>query len=140
MANRKSKKKSPAPFEVAKAESSQLTLFIPSGDRFENPIDQEKLERSALVMLGTFYAGGTALPKGHGVWRDDEQGGKLVFDETILIHCYTNRRTLEENKARLHEFLVTMGTETNQGAVGFVIDGVYMEIRFPLKTQERDHG
>jgi hypothetical protein len=132
MAKRKSKKNNPAPFKVAKAESSQLTLFIPSGDRFQVPIDQAKWEHTALVMLGTYFAGGTALPKGHGVWRDDEQDGKLIFDETILIHCYTNRRALEENKARLQEFLVTMGTETNQGAVGFVIDGIYMEIRFPL--------
>jgi hypothetical protein len=32
----------------------------------------------------------------------------------------------------LREFFVRMGTEANQGAVGFVIDRTYLEIRFPL--------
>jgi hypothetical protein len=49
----------------------------------------------------------------------------------VIIQCYTNEQALEERAEHLREFLVRMGTETNQGAVGLVIDRDYLEIRFP---------
>lgn len=66
------------------------------------------------------------------MWRDDAQGGKLVWDKPILIQCYTNEATLEQQAVALRAFLVEMGTETRQGAVGFVIDRDYYEIQFPV--------
>jgi hypothetical protein len=51
----------------------------------------------------------------------------------VLIQCYTSEKALEEHATALREFLVEMGTETRQGAVGFVIDRDYFEIGFPLK-------
>ena len=136
MAKPKSRNKSSTDSAITKTESTSLTLFIPSNDRFQKPINQATWRESALSLLGKLFSGATAFPKGHGVWRDDAQDGKLIFDETIVIFCYTNRKEIEANKAELHKFLVTMGMETNQGAVGFVIDQVYMEIRFPLRTEE----
>src|SRR5438874_10693230 len=121
--------------EVAKSESTLLTLFIPSLDRDLRPIDQTKWEQAALELLGAHFGGATAFPKGRGVWRDDRQGGKLIFDETITLHCYTNLKALEDNRSELNRFLVRMGEEGNQGAVGFVIDRTYMEIRFPRKGE-----
>ena len=78
--------------------------------------------------------GATAFPRGMGVWRDDAQGGKLVWDEPVLIQCYTSKRTLETHADALREFLMSMGRETNQGAVGFVIDRDFFEIPFPLSS------
>jgi hypothetical protein len=72
------------------------------------------------------------VPEGTGVWRDDQQGGKLLYDEPIVIHCYTSLEAIRQHVDKLHAFLVRMGTETHQGAVGFVIERTYMEIRFPL--------
>ncbi len=86
--------------------------------------------------LGRLFGGATAYPKGEGVWRDDEQGGKLLFDEPIVVQCYTTERAIEENADSLRDFLVDMGTQCRQGAVGFVIDRDYLEIRFPL-TKKR---
>jgi hypothetical protein len=123
---------------VSKYESTLLVLFIPSVDRHTNPIDQAVWEGAALEMLGKCFGGATALPKGRGVWRDDQQGGKLIYDEPIVIHCYTSMDAIRQHHDALREFLVRMGTETNQGAVGFVIERTYMEIQFPLK--EADHG
>jgi hypothetical protein len=140
MGKRKSPKSAARDFQVAKVESSQITLFIPSGGRFENPIDQRKWQRSALELLGKLFGGATALPQGQGVWRDDAQDGKLVFDATVVIQCYTNRTALQTHQDALRRFLVTMGTETNQGAIGLVIDQSYMEIPFPLRPQEHTHG
>jgi hypothetical protein len=44
-----------------------------------------------------------------------------------------NERELAEHAASLRAFLVRLGTQTKQGAVGFVIDRDYLEIRFPLR-------
>ena len=40
---------------------------------------------------------------------------------------------MEQQAAPLRDFLIAMGTETRQGAIGFVIDQDYYEIQFPLE-------
>lgn len=112
-----------------KAESNVLVLFIPSVDRDDVPIDQESWVHAALRFLGQTFGGATAFPQGRGVWRDDDRGGRLVFDAPVIIQCYTNERILNSSAEELRKFLVTMGTETRQGAVGLVIDRHYLEIR-----------
>jgi hypothetical protein len=62
------------------------------------------------------------------VWRDDRRGGRLVFDEPVILNCYTSEPALEANADELREFLIVMGTATGQGAVGLVIDRDYLEI------------
>jgi hypothetical protein len=42
---------------------------------------------------------------------------------------------LEEGVEALREFLMRLGKEGQQGAVGFVIDRDYLEIRFPLEEE-----
>jgi hypothetical protein len=125
---------------VTKSESTLLVMFLPSVNRRTEPIDQSKWETATLELLATRFGGATAFPKGRGVWRDDEQGGKLIFDETIVIHCYTSIDVVEGSLSEFHAFLVRLGRETDQGAVGFVLDRTYMEIRFPLPTEEVPNG
>ena len=98
---------------VSKFESTLLVLFIPSVDRNMKPIDQTTWENGALELLGKHFGGATALPKGRGVWRDDKQGGKLIYDNPVVIHCYTNKESIRQFHAELREFLVRMGMETN---------------------------
>jgi hypothetical protein len=69
------------------------------------------------------------------VWRDDAQGGRLVFDEPVVVQCYTSESAQEQQAAALRAFLVRMGTEAKQGAVGLVIDRDYLEIGFPLAQE-----
>ena len=65
-----------------------VVLFIPSVERDgATTIDQPHWVDAALAMFGRVFGGATAYPKAKGVWRDDEQGGVLVVDEPILIHC-----------------------------------------------------
>jgi hypothetical protein len=125
-------------FAATKAESALLVLFIPSVDRQEREVEQHIWVERALRVLGQLFGGATAFPKARGVWRDDAQDGRLVFDEPVVIQCYTNEAALEAHAIELRSFLIQMGEATNQGAVGFVIDRDYIEIRFPL--QERRHG
>jgi hypothetical protein len=121
-------------FQAAKAQSTLLVLFIPSVDRRHKPIAQQRWVDAAMQTLGSLFGGATAFPKAKGVWRDDAQGGKLIFDEPVIIQCYTSARLIDKHAASLREFLARMGTETNQGAVGLVIGRDYLEISFPEET------
>lgn len=124
-----------ADFETDKKQSTLLVLFIPSANRFGKSLskkEQDRWVRRALQVLGEMMGGATAFPRGLGVWRDDAQKGKLVWDKPVLIQCYTNEATLEQHAIALRDFLFEMGTTTSQGAVGFVIDRDYYEINFPL--------
>jgi hypothetical protein len=119
-----------------KRQSTLLVLFIPSADRYGEPLgkkQQKRWVRKALKVLGERMGGATAFPRGLGVWRDDAQGGALVWDKPVLIQCYTAEEILEQQAAPLREFLVAMGTKTRQGAVGFVIDRDFYEIQFPAE-------
>ncbi len=118
-------------FTADKGEGTVLVLFVPSVDRREVPIDQELWVSRALSVLGSLFGGATAFPQGRGVWRDDDEGGRLVLDAPVIIQCYTNVEAIDERADDLRSFLVSLGQETGQGAVGFVIDRTYLEIRFP---------
>ena len=123
---------------ATKGAATLLVLFIPSVDRDSQPIDQETWVNRALEFLGSAFGGATAFPKAKGVWRDDERGGTLVFDEPVVVNCYTSEEAIEAGVAKLREFLVEMGESTNQGAVGLVIDRDYLEIAFPQQSDESD--
>src|SRR5690242_19662972 len=93
---------------VTKAQTSLLVLFVPSVDRASQPIDQEKWETAALETLGRCFGGGTAFPRARGVWRDDAQGGKLIFDNPVVIQCYTGLEAIKAHLDELRELLVRM--------------------------------
>src|SRR6516162_4625768 len=118
---------------ASKAASTLLVLFIPSRDRHDQAIDQDYWVEEALRVLGALFGGATAFPQGKGVWRDDAHGGKLLFDEPVVIQCYTSEQAIERQAPKLREFLQRMGREAKQGAVGLVIDRNYPEIGFPLE-------
>jgi hypothetical protein len=121
--------------QAQKSASTVLVLYVPSVDRFEEPIEQEYWVMETLTTFGQLFGGATAFPQGRGIWRDDAQGGKLIFDAPVIVQCYTSETALEENAEDLRAFLVRLGKESRQGAVGFVIDRDYLEIRFPLEEE-----
>jgi hypothetical protein len=108
-----------------------LVLFIPSVERDgKTSVDQERWVTKALQTFGKLFGGATAFPKARGVWRDDANKGKLVFDEPVVLHCYTNQEQVEGGKrlGKLRAFCERMGRDTNQGEIGLVIDGEYLAI------------
>ena len=121
--------------QAQKSASTVLVLFVPSVDRYEKAIDQEYWVAEALTVLGHLFGGATAFPQGRGVWRDDEQGGQLIFDAPVIIQCYTTEQALEDHAEDLRGFLKRLCKEGQQGAVGIVIDRDYLEIRFPLEEE-----
>lgn len=116
--------------------STILVLFIPSVDRYDEPIDQDHWVSEALRVCGRLFGGATAFPQGRGVWRDDARGGRLVYDAPVILQSYTTEEALNENADDLRDFLHRMGREAQQGAVGLVIDRDYLEIRFPLEEDQ----
>lgn len=118
---------------ASKSASTLLVLFIPSHDREGQAINQKYWVEQALTVLGSLFGGATAFPQGKGVWRDDAQGGRLLFDEPVVIQCYTGEQILERQAPGLRDLLHRMGREARQGAVGFVIDRDYLEISIPLQ-------
>lgn len=108
-----------------------LVLFVPSVDREARSVDQEGWTRKSLELLGKLFGGATAFPRAQGVWRDDERGGRLVWDEPVIVHCYASEVDLKRRAAQLAvgQFCREMGRSTKQGEVGLVIDNVYHAVR-----------
>jgi hypothetical protein len=69
-------------------------------------------------------------PRAKGVWRDDENDGRLVKDNPVVLHAYMTPEAMEnqQNQTSLGAFCRKMGRETNQGEVGLVIADEYLAI------------
>jgi hypothetical protein len=121
--------------QASTSEANLLVLFIPSADREGDALgkkEQKRWVRKALKLLGEHFGGGTAFPRGWGTWRDDAQGGRLVWDKPVLVQCFTSEEALREHASALREFLIDLGTATGQGAVACVLDRIMYQIAFPL--------
>jgi hypothetical protein len=108
-----------------------VVLFIPSVERNgSTAVDQPYWVDAALEMFGRVFGGATAYPKAKGVWRDDGRAGALVTDEPVVVHCYTTRGDIENdrNLAELGAFCRRMGREARQGEIGLVVGDEYFAI------------
>jgi len=109
--------------------SEQITIFIPSKDQLGKAIDQDRWVNEALETLGRLFRGATAFPPGKGIWRDDDKGGILLKEITVMIVSYVNKADLHnKNLKKLRSFLHRFGREADQGEVGLIISGKYYGI------------
>jgi hypothetical protein len=109
-----------------------IVLFVPSVERDgTTPIDQDHWVHEALEMFGRVFGGATAYPRAKGIWRDNEREGVLVYDEPVVVHCYTTPAEIEasRNLSELGRFCRRMGRDTRQGEIGLVIADEYFAIR-----------
>ena len=109
-----------------------MVFFVPSVERDgTTPVDQARWVDLSLEMFGRVFGGATAYPKAKGIWRDDERGGVLVRDESVVVHCYTTPDDLENdwNLAELGSFCRKLGRDARQGEVGLVVGDEYFAIR-----------
>ena len=58
-----------------------IVFFVPSVRRSGQPVDHDYWVTEALSTFGALFRGATAYPRARGVWRDDEEGGALKFEE-----------------------------------------------------------
>lgn len=104
-------------------------MFIPSKDREGRAIAQDVWVERSLELLGRLFRGATAFPPGRGVWRDDESGGKLLHEISVMVVSYSNPEDHTDAGVReLRKFLHQFGVEANQGEVGVVVGGKYFGI------------
>jgi len=109
-----------------------VVLFVPSVERDGvTPIDQQRWVEAALEMFGRVFGGATAYPRAQGVWRDSGRGGSLVWDEPVVVHCYTTPEDIQDDAklAELGAFCRTMGREARQGEIGLVIGDEYFALQ-----------
>lgn len=106
-----------------------LILIIPSHDRQENKLsDQDMWAGAAMDLFADLYGGATAFKTFAGIYKTDD--GKILHDQPIMIESYVQRADLEDNTTlmKLLEFTKRMGKETDQAAVGLVVNSVFHEI------------
>ena len=109
--------------------ASQVVLFFPDHSRDGDSIDQQYWVDEALNVMGDLFRGATAFPPGRGVWRDDEAGGRLLKEQTVMVVSYVAPKLLTPATLKsLREFLHRFGRETRQGEVGIVINSKYYGI------------
>jgi hypothetical protein len=72
--------------------------------------------------------------------RGPAWGQQIRIHLVGAVHRYTSEEALEQEADSLRTFLVRMGTEGRQGAVGLVIDRDYLEIRLPLDDRVAEDG
>jgi hypothetical protein len=102
-----------------------VILFIPSHARDKSPIkNQTGWASEALKLMGKLYGGATGFPNLAGIWRDDENQGKLLDDKPIMIQSLARREDVADPAKieALGEFLKRMGKTTKQGAVAVVFN------------------
>ena len=119
------------PLPEARRKRLLVVIFIPSVERDgTTEIDQARWVDEALNLLGRVFGGATAYPRAQGVWRDDENNGRLVRDNPVVVHCYMVPEAIDDanNQALLGAFCRKMGREANQGEVGLVIADEYLAI------------
>lgn len=112
--------------------SHHVQVFVPSVDRDGDPITggQEPWVEQCLEVMGLAFGGATAFPPARGVWRDDDRGGKLVYDDPVVVFSYAPESELSGSAGEeLVAFLMRLGRETNQGEVGVFVDGTYYGIQ-----------
>lgn len=100
-------------------------------------VDQNLWRDEALSVLGNLFRGATAFASVMGVWRPKEPGSALMYDQPMVIECYTNCTTFDKHAEELHAFLVAMGKACNQLAVGYVVDNEYFEIEVTKYDEQR---
>ena len=109
--------------------ASQVVVFIPDHNRDGDSIDQQSWVDETLNVMGSLFRGATAFPPGRGVWRDDEAGGRLLKEQTVMVVSYVAPNLLTSGSLkRLREFLHHFGREARQGEVGIVINSKYYGI------------
>lgn len=102
-----------------------IIIFIPSHQRDKTPVnDQDVWASQALDLMGKLFGGATAFTNLRGIWRDDEDGGKLLDDAPIMVQSLAKRADVEDQEKLVEfaAFLRLMGKKLKQGAIGVVFN------------------
>lgn len=114
---------------VAEKRQDLVILIIPSHDKKDLELkDQDMWAGAAMELFADLFGGATAFKTFAGIYKTAD--GKVLHDQPILVESYVDRDSLEsrDNLIELLRFAKRMGKQTNQAAVGLVINSVFHEI------------
>lgn len=106
-----------------------VVLFIPSHDKKQIPLpDQPQWARAAGDLFADLFTGGTAFHAFAGFFKTED--GIILHDTPITVEAYVKRERLLDKAIlrQLLDFAKRLGRETNQAAVGLVINHVFFAI------------
>jgi hypothetical protein len=107
-----------------------VVVIVPSNDRYNKPIEnQSKWCDDGMNLLAQLFGGATAFEAKAGIFMSKRN--KPLYDKPYLLESYVARQDAEDEDKlkKLVDFLKNMGEETNQEAVGVVIDDTFHLIR-----------
>lgn len=120
-------------------------VFVPSrtrdGKPLVQPLDHAYWRTETVKALSTLFGGATAV-EGFGGWLDEARGDELKLEQNAIVGSFFSMSEdwTDDTVEELREFLYRMGRECRQGAVGFVVNGVYYEIPSERYEQENQQG
>ncbi|MBX9652847.1 hypothetical protein K2Y11_04430 [bacterium] len=105
----------------------QLTVFVPTRDANQQPVDYNKWTMLTLDFLTETFEKATLVSPGMGLWKE-ETSADVEVEAIYLIQAYMPDEDLEMKLGDLKQFLVRMGHSLNQKAIGFLINDQYYEL------------
>ena len=129
----------PLPSPLSAALANRIRLNTPDGPRYiyaemgKIPEAQAEFEKSAQLdpanAARAYYNLGAIMTNSGKL----DEAAAAFKKATEVDPKYADAYFLEAQALRLRQFLVDMGEQTRQGAIGLVIDRDYLEIAFPLR-------
>jgi hypothetical protein len=118
-----------------KPTDSYVAVFVPSKTRDLEDIDHYVWRRNTVQILSELFGGATSV-SGYGGWLDEEDSPTIKEEEVSIVVSYISREKWnQENGLKLKKYLSRMGRETEQGSIGIVVEGQFIE--FEAKNYEQ---
>ena len=100
-----------------------VQVFVPSVDRDGEPVPlgQAHSVEECLSEMGRLFGGATAFPPSRGVWRDDDRGGQLVYDDTVIVFSYVADEDLASAAGEgLHDFVMRLARKRTRARSAYL--------------------
>jgi len=105
-----------------------LRVYVPSHDCYGAPlVDQASWVELVSRTLASLAGGVTVAPAVRGGWLNGETG-QMVYESPVVVLAYLTHAQLRAALPEVRALLHRMGRETNQGAIGFELDGQFAMI------------
>jgi len=109
------------------ASFDKVTLYIPTRDRDEKPVEFESWVAEAMTLLSEIGGGATRLPPAEGAWLRDD--GQLIKEHIHMVYSYVDGDAFLKSGQKIREFAHRMGRELNQGEIVIEVTDRLFRIR-----------
>ena len=100
--------------------SSKLTVYIPSTNNINEPIDNTQYVNTCASLLSKCFGGATSTPA-LGYWLSPSTG--LVKENTTMVFAYCAEKDLQNNLDKVVEYCEQLKQILSQDAIALEING-----------------